>query len=44
MLLNRYGHGSEKISGIKCDNKLFTNDHLIYKIYIINDISQIIVC
>ena len=44
MLLNRYGHGSEKISETECDNKLFTNNHLIYKVDINNDMFKIIVC
>ena len=44
MLLNRCGHGSEKISEIECDNTLFTNIHLIYKVDIINDMFEIIVC
>ena len=42
MLLNRYGHGSEKISEMECNNKLFTNTHLIYKVDINKDIFRII--
>ena len=43
MLLNRYGHGSEKISEMECDNTLFTNNHLKYKVDIKNDMFKIIV-
>ena len=44
MLLNRCGHGSEKISEIKFDNESFANNNLIYKVDIINDMFEIIVC